>query len=360
MKSVVAAILPFLVLSASAQYRGGNGDGTSFNITGVQNQLQNIYAGGINDGIGKGGTAGQNQLNNIYAGANNDGFGAALTSGQNLVSNIYAGGFNDGFAVNQNNNQNSLLNIYSGGNNDGFAFAKINALNPLTNIYWGGSNDGSAINNSTGLNFLANIYSGGIQDGYASVKINNLNPLVTLPIKLLNFTGVWQQNNINLNWHTSSEINCDHFELERSINNGNNFTFLINVNTIGNNNSVSAYQFSDRQVPNGNIFYYRLKIVDKDGNFYYSAILRFTRDNNETYTIYPNPGKGIFNISLNGISDLKNYSYRVLNSAGLQIARDAIVATNTQFDITNMPAGNYVVELIKKEKIINAYIIIKN
>jgi trimeric autotransporter adhesin len=93
-----------------------------------------------------------------------------------------------------------------------------------------------------------------------------------LPIKLLEFTGT-NQNNINkLQWKTAFEINSSLFDIESSTD-GYNFKKISSVSALGNSSSVKSYQFYDfNTLPNTKTFY-RLKMIDLDGNYDYSNIV---------------------------------------------------------------------------------------
>lgn len=92
-----------------------------------------------------------------------------------------------------------------------------------------------------------------------------------LPSKLINF-GLKRNidNQISLQWATSSEINLSHFQLERSIN-GLTFSPIASLN---GNNSINGntYSYTDKNQLN-KITYYRLKIIDNDGKYVYSNVL---------------------------------------------------------------------------------------
>jgi hypothetical protein len=94
---------------------------------------------------------------------------------------------------------------------------------------------------------------------------------IGLPIELLTFKGE-NRNGVNyLKWITATEINNDHFELERS-QNGTDFILIRTIDGAGNSTNPRQYFASDATAPNG-ISYYRLKQVDYDGAFSYSNII---------------------------------------------------------------------------------------
>ncbi|HNP18535.1 MAG TPA: T9SS type A sorting domain-containing protein [Fulvivirga sp.] len=122
-----------------------------------------------------------------------------------------------------------------------------------------------------------------------------------LPITLTSFTGQLVDNEVKLEWTTSSEINNDYFVIERLISGTNNFKVLGQVEGSGSTESINKYQFIDsRPVFGSNV--YRLKQVDFDGTATYSDNLVTVNyvDKNAVFSIstYPNPTDQA-NINLN-------------------------------------------------------------
>jgi hypothetical protein len=87
--------------------------------------------------------------------------------------------------------------------------------------------------------------------------------LSTLPVTLTSFKGDAQNNEVNLNWRTASELNNDYFELIRAGDDGN-FVSIAKVSGNGTKNQISDYYFKDKAPLIGNN-YYKLKQVDFDG-----------------------------------------------------------------------------------------------
>ena len=131
-----------------------------------------------------------------------------------------------------------------------------------------------------------------------------------LPLKLLSFTA--RPNNkgslssgegrgeVLLNWKTTNEINVDKFEIERS-NNGREFSKIGAVKA-----GQTQYSFIDdfsspSLLERGGVrFYYRLKMIDKDGQFTYSPVRSLTINNSSlTITIFPNPVKDKLQVQIN-------------------------------------------------------------
>ena len=92
-----------------------------------------------------------------------------------------------------------------------------------------------------------------------------------LPIELLSFQAKPASSFVDVKWQTASEQNNDYFELERS-ENGIDFQLISTINGAGNSVKLLNYGYEDFQFVKS-INYYRLKQVDFDGNYSYSAII---------------------------------------------------------------------------------------
>jgi hypothetical protein len=86
-----------------------------------------------------------------------------------------------------------------------------------------------------------------------------------LPITLKIFSGKLEEDRVKLAWIVSSEINNDHYSIERSFD-GINYAEIGKVNGAGNSTTEKKYTFTDYS-PGDNKNYYRLKQVDFDGNY---------------------------------------------------------------------------------------------
>jgi glucose/arabinose dehydrogenase len=116
---------------------------------------------------------------------------------------------------------------------------------------------------------------------------------IALPLDLITFSGSLQNNStVLLKWETENEINTSHFLVERSID-GTHFNAIGTVSANGNNNpGLFNYSLIDIDASNQQslLLYYRLKIVDIDGNFKYSGIITISlADITGKLSVSPNP-----------------------------------------------------------------------
>lgn len=123
--------------------------------------------------------------------------------------------------------------------------------------------------------------------GVASTPELSLMPDFTapLPVTLIEFVAVKQEQTALLSWKTTEEINSDHFAIERSTD-GKHWNKIGIVKAKGESSSRLYYSFRDGQ-PQAGQNLYRLKMVDQDGSFSYSRMesLSFERG----IALYPNP-----------------------------------------------------------------------
>jgi len=107
-----------------------------------------------------------------------------------------------------------------------------------------------------------------------------------LPIYLIEFTGSRKDEKNVLRWQTSYESDASHFEVERS----KNGTLFTKIGTIAVRGSGSIYSFTDNDT-SAELNYYRLKLVDLNGSFKYSAVIRLKAESaaDAQLLVYPNP-----------------------------------------------------------------------
>jgi hypothetical protein len=114
-----------------------------------------------------------------------------------------------------------------------------------------------------------------------------------VPVELLAFTASVNNSEIQLLWSTASELNNRGFEIERSINDADNFVTIGFVEGESSSTEINYYSFNDQPDLSGkNKLFYRLKQVDYDGTFSYSDIVQVTYNLPSTYVLsqnFPNP-----------------------------------------------------------------------
>ena len=169
-------------------------------------------------------------------------------------------------------------------------------------------------------------------------------PLVLTPLKTVYTDGV-----SHLTWATEQESNSNYFEVEHSTD-GVNFTTIGKVYAAGTSSKLLNYKFDDVKATAG-VNYYRLRMVDRDGQYAYSNIELVNVNIKGFFVtgVYPSPFSDKVNISIASetsspaIVRLFDITGRVIASQQATISKG--VNTITLANLNNISKGMYVVEV---------------
>jgi hypothetical protein len=178
----------------------------------------------------------------------------------------------------------------------------------------------------------------------------------TLPVVLSSFSGNRNGSVNYLFWTTASEVNSKGFELQRSAD-GTNFTTLDFVNSKainGNSAGTNQYTFTDAK-PFAGTSYYRLKQMDKDGQFTLSSIVAVKgvrATNIQLAAVYPNPTTDKLTLSITSpradkltllLSDITG---RIVMNQTYQVV---IGDNNISLAVSNLSKGSYTIRILCSE-----------
>jgi hypothetical protein len=189
---------------------------------------------------------------------------------------------------------------------------------------------------------------------------------IPLPVELLDFYGEYvADRDVNaLTWITASEINNDHFEVERAFENGD-FERIGKVNGNGTTSQIIKYNFDDEDISKSGTYYYRLRQVDYDGSFEYSNTISINveRAFGQDVSIYPNPAKDIVTVKVEWEEDA-HVQLRILDAAG-KLVKDQVIDTRLrsaveQFNIPvfDLPKGIYLFRIDVDGAIFNKKVLV--
>lgn len=151
-----------------------------------------------------------------------------------------------------------------------------------------------------------------------------------LPVEGLSFHANYQDNEVQLDWTSLQEQNNKGFEIEHT-------TDAVHWEKIGfvpagsHPNQMQHYSFSTTAYQVGDN-YYRLKQIDHDGSYSYSAKRQLIIDRADTLFVYPNPAQG--DIQLSQMAD----DLHIYNSTGQLVLSQKNVQ---HFDSSRLAAGLY-------------------
>lgn len=158
-------------------------------------------------------------------------------------------------------------------------------------------------------------FTGG-QDVYYSF----ITDTTIVPVELSSFTGIANGKEVILSWSTTTELNNQLFEVQRSIN-GNDFSSIGFVNGKGTTTERQNYSYRDKIIADGK-YYYRLKQIDYLGQSEYSDIIEIDIKIFNSFLLeqnYPNPFNPVTTIGY-GLKEKSNVKITVINSIGEEVA----------------------------------------
>ncbi len=174
---------------------------------------------------------------------------------------------------------------------------------------------------------------------------------VPLPVTLLSFNGRYAYaSDVQLNWITTNEINMHSYFIERSID-GVNFTDIGTLSAKGQGSNRSDYTFTDRN-PGQYLLYYRLRLLDKNGDIAYTKTITLGGMNGLKSYIAPNPVRRGMDAQL-VLKSAGNYpvSIQIYNISGQLVSTEGRIlrAGRNEIKIStrNLAAGTYVLTVLQ-------------
>jgi len=156
-----------------------------------------------------------------------------------------------------------------------------------------------------------------------------------LPVEMMYFNAEFtRKHTVALNWETSSEVNNDYFDVERSLS-GSAYETIGRVKGHGTSSTGFKYFFEDTD-PGDDALYYRLKQVDFNGDFKYSqTVICRPEHQGRNILVYPNPSSdGTILLELNGFDKGAEVNVIIYNSKGEIIINRSIETISGSRKIT--------------------------
>ncbi len=177
-----------------------------------------------------------------------------------------------------------------------------------------------------------------------------------LPIELIRFTAVLEDNVIALEWATASETNNHYMMVERSAD-GIQFDHIGRVYGAGTTVEAQHYTFIDEQpAPGWN--YYRLRQVDYDRSEEYSKVVAIDASGIQQeglhLEVYPNPAADRIQVSWKSASVDEHARIRILDYAGRRELASYALPEGTQqmnMPLEALPSGHYIIQLVHGKQV---------
>jgi hypothetical protein len=183
---------------------------------------------------------------------------------------------------------------------------------------------------------------------------------VTLPITINGFQARKNNHSVELNWETTNERNISSYVVEKS-SDGLNF---ISIGTVSaTNKDASLYQYVDGDISNSTVLYYRLLVVEANGNKVSSRVVSVTVNMlPEKVAVQPNPFGGSLMIKIKSETE-KNINIILTNLMGRIVLsqQKLLFKGNNVIELTNLDRlmkGLYLLKIVD-HSFSNAFKVVK-
>ena len=159
-----------------------------------------------------------------------------------------------------------------------------------------------------------------------------------------------------LNWVSAIEKNVSHYVVQRSTD-GKDYSDITLVFANGNKDTESSYAVTDNAIGTSTkgTVYYRLKMVDIDGQIKYSET-RLIRlgdfQKNATIMMYPNPAKNELRVTVPANWQNTRVDYQIYSTQGQvikQFTRSNANQTEVLY-IDQLPEGSYMLKVTSERE----------
>lgn len=302
--------------------------GGGVNVSKDMNQPTNVNPGNIGTSITSTQNLGMITINRGYV------YPSGLPS--KSVQRYYAISFND---PGKDNNLDATLRQY-------YFDAELNAADETKLVHW--KFDGTT--NTWGQQgVIANTTRNTNNDWVELSGINSLStwtlaePTGTLPVNFTFFTVGCTGNAAVLNWQTASEINSDHFEIQKS-NDAITWLTIATQKAAGQSSTLKDYSYTDfTSLPSAKVFY-RILSVDVDGRKKNTDVKVSACSSNDNFLVWPNPVQHELYVSLKS-GNAYQALVQLIDNKGAIVQRwkkNILIGAN-QFaiDMNDQPKGAY-------------------
>ncbi|MFN8397542.1 MAG: T9SS type A sorting domain-containing protein [Bacteroidia bacterium] len=194
--------------------------------------------------------------------------------------------------------------------------------------------------------------AGAYDTGYVYYEDGVVQPTIVLAATLHELRANREGDKVRLDWETLSETANDRFEIERSAGDYNHFEKIGTLTGAGTSSERHAYTHLDAGATPGVMNYYRLRVVDQNGDATYSnAVGVETQPEGEhVVNFFPNPvlsGQSVeFTFSLDKAQSI---DARLIDIQGREVRTerfDGVVGTNRlQFSTQDIRPGQYLLNI---------------
>ncbi|MEO6720398.1 MAG: CHRD domain-containing protein [Ferruginibacter sp.] len=212
---------------------------------------------------------------------------------------------------------------------------------------------GTTAGTITGTGIVSSTFADSMVNGFSYLNIHTVNygageiraqlGDLVLPVKLRFFNGFKEKERVILVWESEEESNLSVYEIEQQ---DSRLQWISKAVVPASNKAVgNNYRFADIPLNgSGNDLYYRLKMIDKDGKYDYSKVVRINNlQSGAGLKLLSNPvSNGDLRFLITGIAGDRKAAVSIIDFSGKIISQKIVssMATNS-INIKRLPAGMY-------------------
>jgi large repetitive protein len=182
----------------------------------------------------------------------------------------------------------------------------------------------------------------------ATIYFTVVDPMA-LSIDELRFAGTISGNNNLLQWQMINQDGKKGYELQKR-NANNNFVPIYYIDAAAGSGS-NRFQYADASF--NSLEFYKLKVVRTSGSWYYSQVVRLSRETNALIVTYPNPTSSFVTVSgLLGTGRVK-----LLSVNGSILSTVSVNANTVTIPMQHLAAGVYILQYENNNKITSIRVI---
>jgi hypothetical protein len=173
-----------------------------------------------------------------------------------------------------------------------------------------------------------------------------------LPLKLHSFFAIPMPNRtVKLDWEFESDVDLEYSEIEYSAD-GRGFNMLGQVPAYNESDRMSSEYIFTHTTPQPGVNYYRIRLVDINGNVEYSPIRAVNFDDLDAdFSVFPNPTTGpVTLVSRNLAKHNAGVHYQVTDNAGRVVMFNNVTDDNVTIDLSRMPSGAYYLKIMTDQE----------
>ena len=201
----------------------------------------------------------------------------------------------------------------------------------------------SDVHQLTGQSVTVNVDSIILSEFDLDIGLNS----IVLPLDILSFEVINNVRDVFVNWVTTNEQNVDYFIVERRFEQEELFESIARVEAKAIQNVSENYSANDIIAGSVGLYFYRLKIFDKDGSYYYSDIesISIREDSKDKFNVFPNPA--LDEVYISGIdSEDSSLAINIYNRVGQLVSKKFEVNSGVaKIVMRDLAAGIYIVQV---------------